>query len=237
VNHIEGHIYAHWLETEADGAANPKELAFPLLVLIVSGGHTELVLMHDHGQYQRLGATLDDAAGEAFDKVGRLLGLPYPGGPAIEEAARRGDPTRFTFPRAWLEGSDDFSFSGLKTAVLRVVQKYSDPQADDRSLWGLPVPHLAAAFQESVADVLAEKTTQAAAICGATAILLSGGVSANQVLRAEMRARVGDIPVYYPPIALCTDNAAMIGAAAHRRLVSNSFDGWDLDVVPSLKLT
>jgi N6-L-threonylcarbamoyladenine synthase len=236
VNHIEGHIYAHWLETEAEGAAFPDDLTFPLLVLVVSGGHTELVLMQDHGQYRRLGATLDDAAGEAFDKVGRLLGLPYPGGPAIEEAAQRGDPTRFNFPRAWLEGSYDFSFSGLKTAVLRVVQKYKDPPAEDHTLWGLPVSHLAAAFQEAVVDVLAEKATMAAADYDATAILLSGGVSANQALRDEVRARVDTIPVYYPPTALCTDNAAMIGAAAYQSFLAGRRDDWDLDVVPSLKL-
>jgi N6-L-threonylcarbamoyladenine synthase len=236
VNHIEGHVYAHWLETDAEGAAPPDSLSFPLLILIVSGGHTELVLMHDHGRYQRLGSTLDDAAGEAFDKVGRLLGLPYPGGPAIEEVARRGDPSRFNLPRAWLEGSYDFSFSGLKTAVLRIVQKYGDPQADQHTLWGLPVPHLAAAFQEAVVDVLAEKTAQAAADFEVTAVLLSGGVSANETLRAEMQARIGAVPVYFPPVALCTDNAAMIGAAAHQSFVAGRFDGWDLDVVPNLKL-
>jgi N6-L-threonylcarbamoyladenine synthase len=236
VNHIEGHIYAHWLETETEGAASPENLAFPLLVLIVSGGHTELVLMQDHGQYRRLGATLDDAAGEAFDKVGRLLGLPYPGGPAIEEAAQWGDPTRFSFPRAWLEDSYNFSFSGLKTAVLRVVQKYDDPQTDDRPLFGLPVPNLAAAFQEAVVDVLAEKTAQAAADFDVTAVLLSGGVSANQSLRAEVKARIGSIPVYYPPLVFCTDNAAMIGAAAHQSVLTDHFADWDLDVVPNLKL-
>jgi N6-L-threonylcarbamoyladenine synthase len=236
INHIEGHVYAHWLETEAEGAANPDDLAFPLLVLIVSGGHTELILMLDHGRYQRLGSTLDDAAGEAFDKVGRLLGLPYPGGPAIEQTARRGDPTRFTFPRAWLEGSDDFSFSGLKTAVLRVVQEYKEPESDERPPGRIPVAHLAAAFQEAVVDVLAEKTVQAAAVHEVKAILLSGGVSSNQALRAEVKARSAGIPVYYPPIALCTDNAAMIGAAAHRRFLSNHRDGWDLDVEPNLKL-
>lgn len=236
VNHIEAHIYAHWLETDDEGGADPDTLTFPLLVLIVSGGHTELVLMQDHGRYRRLGGTLDDAAGEAFDKVGRLLGLSYPGGPAIEKAARQGDPARFKFPRAWLEGSDDFSFSGLKTAVLRVVEKYGDARSDGDPPQGLPVPHLAAAFQESVVDVLAEKATQAAAVHGATAILLSGGVSANQALRAEVRARAGDIPVYYPPITLCTDNAAMIAAAAHRSFLAGRRDGWDLDVVPNLKL-
>ena len=236
VNHIEGHIYAHWLETEAEDAANPDELTFPLLVLVVSGGHTALVLMRDHGQYQQLGSTLDDAAGEAFDKIGRLLGLPYPGGPAIERAARRGDPTRFSFPRAWLEGSDDFSFSGLKTAVLRVVQKFRDTQADDNTLFGLPVPHLAAAFQEAVVDVLAAKTTQAAAAHDVTAVLLTGGVSANEALRAEMRARAGDTPVYLLATALCTDNAAMIGAAAHHSYLAGRRDTWDLDVLPNLKL-
>jgi N6-L-threonylcarbamoyladenine synthase len=237
VNHIEGHVYAHWLDTETDGAADPDDLEFPLLVLIVSGGHTELVLMQEHADYQRLGATLDDAAGEAFDKVGRLLGLPYPGGPAIEEAARRGDATRFSFPRAWLEDTYDFSFSGLKTAVLRVVQKFDDPHEEEQTLWGLPVPHLAAAFQEAVVDVLAEKTAQAAVAHDVTAILLSGGVSANRALREEVSQRAGKIPVYYPPIVLCTDNAAMIGAAAHQHFLAEHRDGWDLDVKPNLKLT
>jgi N6-L-threonylcarbamoyladenine synthase len=133
VNHLEAHIYAHWLEVESkDAATSPqakkvKSLAFPLLAVIVSGGHTELIMVRDHGDYEYLGGTLDDAAGEAFDKVGRLLGLPYPGGPAIEKTAREGNPAAVKFPRAWLGDSYDFSFSGLKTAVLRVVEKYSDP--------------------------------------------------------------------------------------------------------------
>jgi N6-L-threonylcarbamoyladenine synthase len=236
INHIEGHIYAHWLETEKEGAANPDDLEFPLLVLVVSGGHTELVLMQDHRRYRRLGATLDDAAGEAFDKVGRLLGLPYPGGPAIEKAARRGDPGQFSFPRAWLDDRYDFSFSGLKTAVLRAVQKYGDPETGEVSASALPVPDLAAAFQDAVVDVLAAKAVQAATEYEATAILLSGGVSANQALRTEVQARAGDRPVHYPPIALCTDNAAMIGAVAHRAFLSGQRDGWDLDVKPGLKL-
>ena len=236
VNHIEGHIYANWLETEAEGAASPDDLLFPLLVLVVSGGHTELVLMHGHRIYRRLGATRDDAAGEAFDKVGRLLGLPYPGGPVIEKVARRGDATRFRFPRAWLDDSYDFSFSGLKTAVLREVRKLQDPEDDEKPVRGLPVPDLAAAFQEAVVDVLAEKTVRAAMDQGVTAILLSGGVSANKALRDAVQDRAGDIPVYYPPIHLCTDNAAMIGAAAHRSLVDGHLSGWDLDVEPGLKL-
>jgi N6-L-threonylcarbamoyladenine synthase len=237
VNHIEGHVYAHWLETESAGAASPDELLFPLLVLIVSGGHTELILMHGHGIYRRLGATRDDAAGEAFDKVARLLGLPYPGGPVIEKVSQRGDATNFTFPRAWLDDSYDFSFSGLKTAVLREVRKLQDSDNNGKPLRALPVPDIAAAFQEAVVDVLAEKTVRAAEEQSTTAILLSGGVSANKALRDAVQERSGDIPVYFPPIHLCTDNAAMIGAAAYRSLLAGRLDGWDLDVEPGLKLS
>jgi N6-L-threonylcarbamoyladenine synthase len=228
INHLEAHIYAHWLETESEGAAEGN-LTFPLLALIVSGGHTELTLMHDHGQYEYLGGTLDDAAGEAFDKVGRLLGLDYPGGPAIEAAAQGGNPKAFDFPRAWLDDSSDFSFSGLKTAVLRVVQKYSD------SPKGRLLSDLSASFQAAVVDVLSAKTAQAAESFGVTAVLLSGGVSANQTLRSTTVERV-NAPVYYPPLFLCTDNGAMIGACAHRRFVAGDRAGWDLDVVPGLRL-
>jgi len=226
VNHLEAHLYANWLESDSEGAA-PPDLSFPLLVLIVSGGHTELVLMRDHGDYLYLGGTLDDAAGEAFDKVGRLLGLPYPGGPSIEQAARSGDPARFRLPRAWLEGTYDFSFSGLKTAVARLVQPQEIPPR--------VIPDLAAAFQEAVVDVLVTKTVAAAKEYGATAILLSGGVSANQALRAAMRARSG-VPVYYPPPVLCTDNAAMVAACGYFRYRSGARAGWDLDVEPDLRL-
>ncbi len=226
VNHLEAHLYANWLESESEGAA-PPDPAFPLLVLIVSGGHTELVLMRDHGDYLYLGGTLDDAAGEAFDKVGRLLGLPYPGGPSIEQAARSGNPARFRLPRAWLEGTYDFSFSGLKTAVARLVQPQEVPPRF--------VPDLAAAFQEAVVDVLVTKTVAAAQDYGATAILLSGGVSANQALRATMRARAS-VPVYYPPPILCTDNAAMVAACGYFRYRAGARAGWDLDVEPDLRL-
>jgi N6-L-threonylcarbamoyladenine synthase len=233
VNHLEAHIYAHWLEAEGEGAApqgeEGSELEFPLLALIVSGGHTELALMHDHGHYEYLGGTLDDAAGEAFDKVGRLLGLPYPGGPSIQKAAQEGNPAAFDFPRAWLEDSYDFSFSGLKTAVLRVVEKYSDPPK------GRLLGDLAASFQASVVDVLATKTALAAEAFGVTAVLLCGGVSANQSLQAATAERVG-VPVYYPPPILCTDNAAMVGACAYRRFAAGERAGWDLDVVPGLRL-
>jgi len=228
VNHLEGHIYAHWLEVDTEGAA-PADLAFPLLALIVSGGHTELILMRGHGDYAYLGGTLDDAAGEAFDKVGRLLGLPYPGGPSIEKAAREGNPAGFRLPRAWLEGTYDFSFSGLKTAVVRLVQQHGGtPQ-------GRMVADVAASFQEAVVDVLAAKTVAAAEEHQATAILLCGGVSANQVLRATVRERAA-VPVYYPPPVLCTDNGAMIAACGHFRFLAGERAGWDMDVDPGLRL-
>lgn len=226
VNHLEAHLYANWLESTEEGAA-PSALSFPLLVLIVSGGHTELILMRGHGDYQYLGGTLDDAAGEAFDKVGRLLGLPYPGGPSIERAARSGNPAHFHLPRAWLEGTYDFSFSGLKTAVARLIQQREIPQRF--------IPDLAAAFQEAVVDVLVTKTVAAAKDYGATAILLSGGVSANRALRAAMRER-SRVPVYYPPPILCTDNAAMVAACGYFRYQAGVRSGWNLDVSPDLRL-
>jgi N6-L-threonylcarbamoyladenine synthase len=240
VNHLEAHIYAHWLEVEGQAAAR-GDLTFPLLSLLVSGGHTELLLMLGHGEYKRLGGTLDDAAGEAFDKVGRLLGLPYPGGPHIERVAENGNPRAFDFPRAWLDDtvstsheraaspSWDFSFSGLKTAMLRQVQKYSDPPK------GRLLADLAASFQAAVVDVLSAKAARAAKAFDVTAILLSGGVTANQALRTATVERAS-VPVYYPPRSLCTDNAAMVGACAHRRFMSGERAGWDLDVVAGMTL-
>lgn len=229
VNHLEAHIYAHWLDVEGEGAAR-GHLTFPVLSLLVSGGHTELTLVRDHGDYEHLGSTLDDAAGEAFDKVGRLLGLPYPGGPHVERVAQNGRPEAFDFPRAWLDETYDFSFSGLKTAVLREVEKYADPPR------GRLLANLAASFQAAVVDVLSAKAARAAKEFDVTALLLSGGVTANQTLRTTTVRRV-DVPVYYPPIFLCTDNAAMVGACAHRHLVAGETANWDLDVVPGLRLT
>lgn len=232
VNHLEAHIYAHWLQVTGEDASRLDgswDAGFPYLALLVSGGHTELILMRDHGDYEFLGGTLDDAAGEAFDKVGRLLGLPYPGGPAIEKAAGRGRSAQFSFPRAWLEGTYDFSFSGLKTAMLRVVQEYSDTPK------GQLQADLASAFQEAVVDVLSAKAVQAAEDHGAIGILLCGGVSSNNSLR-RVTADRSPVPVYFPPPVLCTDNAAMVGACAHRRLVAGQTAGWDLDVVPGLRL-
>jgi N6-L-threonylcarbamoyladenine synthase len=228
INHMEAHIYAHWLETEG-GVALADDLEFPVVALLVSGGHTELILMRDHGDYEYLGGTLDDAAGEAFDKVGRLLGLPYPGGPHIQQASEGGNPAALSFPRAWLEDSYDFSFSGLKTAVLREVAKFSDPPQGEQ------LADLAASFQEAVVDVLAGKTARAAEEFDATAVLLCGGVSANKALRKTTTQRV-DGPVFYPPLSLCTDNAAMVGACAHCHFVEGERAGWDLDVIPGLRL-
>ncbi len=228
INHLEAHIYAAWLYRSGDQPVPEPE--FPLLALIASGGHTELVLMTDHLTYQRLGATLDDAAGEAFDKVARLLSLSYPGGPAIQKASEGGNPLAFGFPRAWLEGTWDFSFSGLKTAVLREVRRlegYTSP---------LPVKDLAASFQAAVVDALVTKTLRATEHYGAKGILVAGGVSANQALRESIRLQAG-CPVYIPPIHLCTDNAAMIAGAGYYRYIRGQRDPMDMDILPNWPLS
>jgi N6-L-threonylcarbamoyladenine synthase len=221
VNHLEAHLYANWLEVEGRDYRVPE---FPALGLIVSGGHTDLILMRGHGRYERLGRTRDDAAGEAFDKVGRLLGLGFPGGPAVERAARGAKP-RLRLPRAWLKGSDDFSFSGLKTAVLHVVRGEAGMPP--------PVPEIASAFQASVVDVLTKKTVQAALREGVQSILLSGGVAANGPLREALIER-SPLPVFTPPPSLCTDNGAMIAACAHYRFAA-LVSGWDLDPQPAMR--
>lgn len=228
VNHLEAHIYSIWLVEEE------AEPTFPLLGLIVSGGHTELVIMHDHLQYERLGGTLDDAAGEAFDKVARLLGLSYPGGPAIEQAAENGNPQAFKFPRAWLKGTWDFSFSGLKTAVLRDVRE-QQPELEagvDIPEPGLPVDDLAASFQAAAVDVLVGKTIAAGEQFEASQILVTGGVSANLALRRSFQNQ-SKIPVRVPPLELCTDNAAMIAAVGHWRYLAGQRDALDIDVLPN----
>jgi N6-L-threonylcarbamoyladenine synthase len=234
INHLEGHIYSHWLRVPGDGMA-PDDLQFPLLILIVSGGHTELILMRDHLTYEKLGATADDASGEAFDKVARLLQLGYPGGPKIEKLATEGNPHAFKFAKPKIDGEFAFSFSGIKTAVLRTVQTYGAVGPDGSISSSVPVKDLAASFQHGVVDQLVDKTIAAAARYGATAILLSGGVSANKMLRYVMRSKA-PIPVYWPPLWLCTDNAAMIGAAAHFRFLAGQRAGWNLDIDPNLKL-
>lgn len=235
VNHLEGHLYAHWLKTEAAPGSNAPtasgsgEPPFPLLALIVSGGHTELILMRRHGDYELVGSTLDDAAGEAFDKVARMLDLGYPGGPAIEKAAQQGNSRAFDFPRAWLPGTFDFSFSGVKTEVLRTLGRYHGPRPLRL------IADMAASFQAAVVEVLAVKTAQAAREFGAACVLLSGGVSANTALRTAMRSRVSGPVLSLPPV-LCTDNAAMIAAAGAYRYQDGVRGTLDLDVDPGARL-
>ena len=214
VDHIEGHVCATWLGDEEPG--------LPALALVVSGGHTELLLMEDHGRFRRLGGTRDDAAGEAFDKVARLLSLGYPGGPPIARLARTATRRELRLPRAWLPGTDDFSFSGLKTAVLRVVRGPEPP----------PAAEVAWAFEESVADVLSRKATRAAAREGVASLLVAGGVAANGRLRELLRERAR-LPLFIPPPALCTDNAAMIGAAAFRHAHEAVSPQAPLDIAPT----
>jgi N6-L-threonylcarbamoyladenine synthase len=236
INHLEGHVYANWLETSERSAEAPT---FPLVALIVSGGHTDLVLSEGHGQYRRLGRTRDDAAGEAFDKVARLLGLGFPGGPAIEREAMAGNPTRFAFPRAWLEpDSWDFSFSGLKTAVRHQVRDLGvDPEraSPEERRDRLPVADLAASFQAAVVDVLATKAARAAKTFGARRLALGGGVAANRTLLRRVEA-VAQLPVVCPSPALCTDNAAMIAGAGYFRFRSGERSDLRLDVEPGLPI-
>lgn len=228
VNHLEGHLYSAWVYDAGELA--PPEPQFPLMALLVSGGHTELNLMTDHLIYQPLGSTLDDAAGEAFDKVARLLELPYPGGPSIQKTAEEGDPRRFNFARAWLDGTWNFSFSGLKTSVLYEVR---DLKKKSKSL---PIPDLAASFQQAVIDVLFKKTMSAAREFGAKEILVAGGVSANRPLRQAFKEQT-EFPVHIPPISLCTDNAAMIAAAGYFRYQLGQPSGLEIDVMPTWPLS
>ncbi len=216
VNHLEAHIYANWL---AD-----RKPEFPLLCLIVSGGHSDLVLMRDHGDYVVLGRTRDDAAGEAFDKAARILGLGYPGGPAIDQAAEKGTAS-IELPRAWLKGTSDFSFSGVKTALFRLVETGKVDNTADA----------AASFQEAIVDVLVAKTIAAARQHRIKQVLLSGGVAANRRLRQRLSDE-SPVPVLIPEPILCTDNAAMVAACGYFRLQAGMTDGLDMDVVPGLKL-
>jgi N6-L-threonylcarbamoyladenine synthase len=251
VNHLEGHVYAAWLHDRGDD--DRPDPVFPLVALVVSGGHTFLAEMDDHLTYRLLGTTLDDAAGEAFDKVGRLLGLGYPGGPAIGRAAEAATARDRTFPRAWLGDSYDVSFSGLKTAARRIIAEarreagLAGPEARaDAGPVGTPeaplpddvVAELAWGFQDSVVDVLATKTIRAARACGARSIVVGGGVAANGALRARLagEAEALGVPLIVPRPALCTDNGAMIGAAGARRFAAGERSRLDLDARPSLPL-
>lgn len=223
VHHIAGHIYANRFESEFE---------FPLLALIVSGGHTELVLMRNHGTYELIGETLDDAAGEAFDKIARALDLPYPGGPHIDRLAHEGKAS-IDFPRAWLEeNSYDFSFSGLKSAVINYI--HNQKQRGEE----INKADIAASFQASVVEVLTEKTYKAALQYGVKQVIIAGGVAANKGLRTAITEKFSktNMELFIPPIKLCTDNAAMIGAAASILYEEKRLAGWDLNAKPSLPL-
>jgi N6-L-threonylcarbamoyladenine synthase len=259
VNHLEAHIYANWLEQDGVPYAPPT---FPLVCLIVSGGHTELVLMSGHGDYRHLGQTLDDAAGEAFDKGARLLGLGFPGGPAIEAAAKSGVASAHVLPRAWLPGTHDFSFSGLKTALLRATEPYRLPDSEDdahqeitgkqtgpfrthrtpRFSSNAPIADFAASFQEAIVEPLAVKTAAAAREFHPATFALAGGVSANMALRQRLVAEIAeqyrpDAGVFFPALRYCTDNAAMVAGAASWVIRRGDQVGWEVDVFPRLALT
>jgi N6-L-threonylcarbamoyladenine synthase len=226
VSHLAGHVYSAWL-------ADP-ELEPPYLALLVSGGHTECVVLREHGIAERLAATRDDAAGEAFDKVARLLGLEYPGGPAIQRVARSGDASRFPLPRTRLDGA--FSFSGLKTAVRYMVRDLGPGSLTDAGVPADPqvVADLAASFQAAAVDQLVSGLAAAADRTGASTVAVVGGVAANQTLRDAVGARFSGLRVVVPPFDLCTDNAAMIAAAGWQRLRLHGPDAPGFDVDPSL---
>jgi N6-L-threonylcarbamoyladenine synthase len=252
VNHIEGHVYSNWLVAPGTAAGDPP--AFPSLCLIVSGGHTELLLLQKHGVYEILGRTRDDAAGEAFDKGARILGLGYPGGPAIQQAAEGARPLG-ELPRAWMGDSYDFSFSGLKTALLRACEPYQKMQPPRRRgstksrppqepfpehrppeyVPNMPVSQLAASYQEAIVDVLVEKTARAAAEQHVASVMIAGGVAANALLRQRMTNRL-NVPVHVPELQFCTDNAAMIAAAAYQAVRRGASAGMDMDVSAQLRL-
>lgn len=219
INHLEAHLYASFLEEPA--------LEPPLVVLLVSGGHTLLISMEDHGRYRVLGSTIDDAAGEAFDKVARFLGLGYPGGPAIDRLAMQGDPSAIAFPRAMKNEGYDFSFSGIKTSVITYVRKHPDVSVED----------VAASFQEAVVDVLITKARRAAKDVGARSLCLAGGVAANSMLRERLLdACIADgLHPFVPSRSMCTDNAAMVAATAWYRLASDGPTSLSSGAYPSLR--
>lgn len=251
VNHLEAHVYANWLRTDDDTNPPPE---FPVVALLVSGGHTALILMESHRSATLLGETLDDAAGEAFDKGARLLGLGYPGGPAIQRVAAQGDPTAIDLPRSWLRGSLDFSFSGLKTSLLRHAQHWRGPdpprELPPGTIFpphmpptfrdGFPVADFAASFEEAIIEVLATKAVWALERTGAASLVLAGGVAANRALRDRLADRVGEVfgsrgpAVSWPDLSLCTDNAAMVAGLARHRTPLSTHDALSLDAFPRL---
>jgi N6-L-threonylcarbamoyladenine synthase len=225
VNHLEGHIYANFLVPSSQFLV-PH---FPFICLLVSGGHTMIILAEDHGKYRTLGRTRDDAAGEAFDKVARFLNIGYPGGPIIDKMAKEGNPKAVNFTRPMLEGYD-FSFSGIKTAVVNRVTRYPLPVT--------PIPDIVASFQQAVVDVLVDKTIRAAKEFNCRTIALAGGVSANSLLRSQLQQRGKEkgLTVHIPPFEYCTDNAAMIGCAAYYKIKDEKLSDLKLSPVASLRL-
>ena len=224
VNHIEGHVSANYV-------AHP-DLEPPFVCLVASGGHSHIVRVEDYGVYTLLGQTMDDAAGEAFDKAARVLGLPYPGGPLLDKLADTGDDHAYKFPRPHTEGKYDFSFSGLKTAVINQAHNLRQMGKD------IVAKDFAASFRRSVVDLLVDKTLLAAADTGASRVAVAGGVAANSLLRAELQRRgeAAGLQVYMPPKRLCTDNAVMIGSAGFYSLMAGKLAGLDLNALPSLQM-
>ena len=246
IHHVEAHVYANFITEQANHLSltlPSSQPSFPMLALIVSGGHSQLVLFRDHGDYTLLGQTQDDAIGEAFDKVAKILGLPYPGGPSVSEAALKGNPLAYALPKAKLANPYDFSFSGLKTAVLRAVQRDvgKDFTFPSHELSGLLTASqrydFAASFQKVAVETLVDKAVLAFSRENPASIVIAGGVAANQELRRQLSARI-PIPIEYAPMQLCTDNAAMIGSLAYfKSQVVAPTDPHHITITPSLSMT